>query len=157
MDWLILGKGDSPASNDGDQFRIPIYDVRLAAGSGTFLEREKRIGEMPVDGAFLRSLGLSSAEGLGVVQAEGDSMMPRISDGARVLICLSDKKDNRLTEGIYAFRLGDQLRIKRLRPIGLGGVEAISENPIYAPERLEGEVMQHFEVLGRALWAGTIL
>ena len=153
IDWLVTGVGDEP-SRDQSIYFVPVYDVKLAAGAGQMLDREKRNGEMPIDRALLLSLGLTSTDGLGIVEAEGDSMEPLISDGGRVLISLNDR---RLTEGVFAFRLGNDLRIKRLRPIGLGGVEAISVNPIYPPERLEGDVMNHFEVIGRALWAGTIL
>lgn len=153
MDWLISGVGETPDQNDGLVF-IPIYDVKLAAGQGSFVSRERRIGDMPFDKALLTSLGFVDGKGLGVLTAEGDSMEPMISDGARVLIDFNDK---RLREDVYAFRLGDSLRIKRLRPIGLAGIEAISANPVYAPEHFEGDILNHFEVIGRALWAGTIL
>ncbi len=153
IDWLLLGTGDSPVTDDG-LVRVPIYDVKLAAGAGSFIDRERRIGDMPIDKWLLSALNLQSADGLGVLTAQGDSMVPLISDKARVLINFADK---RLIEGVFAFRVGDDLRIKRLRPVGLGGVEAISENPVYPPERLSGDVMEHFEIIGRALWAGTLL
>ena len=153
IDWLILGDGDGPIRDDAISY-VPIYDGRLAAGDGALTGREQIVGQMPIDRELLKSLGLPNADDLGVMTADGDSMEPLISDGARVLISFANK---RLTEGVFAFRLGDNLRIKRLRPVGLGGVEAISENPIYPPERLSGDEIEHFEIIGRALWAGTLL
>lgn len=153
LDWLVRGKGDSPSKEDG-VVKVPIYDVKLAAGAGSFVDRERRLGDMPIDKALLATLGLRNADGLGILTAQGDSMVPLISDKARVLVNFNDR---RLAEGVFAFRVGDELRVKRLRPVGLGGVEAISENPIYPPDRLSGDVMEHFEIVGRAIWAGTIL
>ena len=80
-------------------------------------------------------------------------MEPTIPDGARVLL---DLKDNRLREGIFGFRLDDELRVKRLRRIN-EGVEIISDNPRYEPERLVGHDLDRFAVIGRVWWMGAIL
>ena len=153
IDWLATGVGETPTV-DSDLLKVPIYGVSFAAGNGSLFNGANRVGEMPFDRAYLRSMGFTSTEGLGIVTASGDSMEPLISDDAPVLIC---HKDTRLREGIFAFRLGDTLRIKRLRHHGLNGVEAISVNPLYEPEVIEGELLNHFQILGRAHWSGTLL
>jgi phage repressor protein C with HTH and peptisase S24 domain len=152
LQWLATGEG-APNAGAGGYVGIPIYDVRLAAGVASFSEAAQVIGEMPFDLDLLRQLGRATADGLGVLESSGDSMEPLIPDGARVLI---DFKDTRLRERIFGFRFGDELRIKRLRRT-LDGVEILSENPRYEPELLTGEQLEHFGIIGRAIWAGAVL
>ena len=153
LEWLATGTGRPNGTSSG-YADVPILDVRLAAGAASISDGAQQIGVMPMDMALLRSLGRSSSEGLTIVEAEGDSMEPIVADGARVLV---DTRDSRLREGIFAFRLGDELRIKRLRRRGVDGVEVLSENVRYEPELLTGEQLEHFAILGRALWAATPL
>ncbi len=147
LEWLATGAGHPNGTVQGF-VEIPLLDVQLAAGAGSITDLAQQIGLVPMDMAMLRDLGRSSSDGLRFVEAEGDSMEPLISDGARVLV---DTRDTRFREGVFAFRLGDELRIKRLRRRGLDGVEVISDNPHYEPELLEGHALEHFAILGRAL------
>lgn len=147
LEWLATGSGQ-PNSMAHGFVEIPLLDVQLAAGAGSISDLAQQIGVVPMDRTMLRAVGRSSAEGLRFVEAEGDSMEPLISDGARVLV---DTRDTRFREGVFAFRLGDELRIKRLRRLGLDGVEVISDNTHYEPEVLEGHALEHFAILGRAL------
>lgn len=152
LQWLLTGEG-VPNAAAGGYVGVPIYDVRLAAGTASFADGGQVIGEAPFDFSLLRQLGRTNGDGLGVLEAEGDSMEPTISDGARVLV---DLKDVRLREGIFAFRFDDELRVKRLRRTG-DGVEILSDNKHYEPERLEGPDLERFAVIGRVLWQGAML
>lgn len=150
--WLAMGVGSPNAANDG-YIGVPIYDVRLAAGVASFADAAEQVGEMPFDKGMLRSLGRTSSEGLAVFEAEGDSMFPTIQDGARVL---ADLKDTRLREGIFAFRTGDELRIKRLRRL-VDGIEIKSDNDRYSPELVTGDAADELTIIGAILWTGTAL
>ena len=99
------------------------------------------------------SAAVKWSQGLGFLTSDGDSMWPTVPDGARVLL---DLRDTRLREGIFGFRLGDELRVKRLRRL-VDGIEIISDNEHYPVERLDGERLEHFQIIGRALYVGTIL
>lgn len=152
LTWLLTGQG-LPNAEAAGYVGVPIYDVRLAAGTASFSEGARIVGEAPFDYQLIRQLGRTNADGLGVLTAEGDSMEPTIPDGARVLV---DLKDTRLREGIFGFRFDGELRVKRLRRVG-EGVEIISDNPRYEPERLEGTDLERFAVIGRVWWVGAIL
>lgn len=149
--WLATGRG-VPNGAAGGYIDVPIYDVRLAAGVAQFAEAAEQIGAMPFDRGMLRDLGRTSADGLGVFIGEGDSMFPTITDGARVL---ADLKDTRIRDGVFAFRTGDELRIKRLRRL-MDGIEIRSDNEkLYPPELLTGDAADELVVIGRILWTGT--
>lgn len=148
--WLATGLGSPNAANDG-YVGVPIYDVRLAAGVASFSDAADQIGEMPFDRGLLRDLGRSNADGLAVFHAEGDSMWPTIPDGARVL---TDLKSTRLKEGVFAFRVGDDLRIKRLRRL-VDGIEIRSDNERYPPEVVKGDDADELTIIGSVLWTGS--
>lgn len=150
--WLLTGEG-SPNAAAGGYVSVPIYDVRLAAGAASFCDGAEQIGNMPFDLGLLRDLGRSNADGLGVFIAEGDSMFPTIADGARVL---ADLKNTRLREGVFAFRTGDELRIKRLRRL-VDGIEIRSDNDRYPPELVTGDAADELTIIGSVLWTGTAL
>lgn len=152
VDWLVTGRGSPDAAAAGHQ-SIPLYDVRLAAGVAKFSDAARVITDVPVDPMLLRELGRTSTEGLGFVLADGDSMFPTIPDGARVLL---DLRDTRLREGIFGFRLGDELRVKRLRRL-VDGLEIISDNNHYPVERLGAERLDDFQIIGHALYVGAFL
>lgn len=150
--WLATGNGSPGAANDG-YVAVPIYDVRLAAGAASFSDGAEQIGEMPFDRGLLRDLGRNDADGLGVFIAEGDSMFPTIADGARVL---ADLRNTRLREGVFAFRTGDELRIKRLRRL-VDGIEIRSDNERYPPELVVGDAADDLAIIASVLWTGTAL
>ena len=134
LDWLIMGEGDSGRASD-TIVNIPACN-----------DPE---GGMPFTRAFLVRLGYAAPESLCVLHAEGDSMEPLITDGAPVLI---DRSDARLREGVFAFRIGEHVHVKRLRPAGSSGVEILPANPAYPPETLPDG---RFVLLGRAIWTGN--
>jgi len=153
-EWLVLGHLPKHVHH-ADQgeigyYRVPVLDVRLAAGSGAWNANQIVHGEMIIDDELMREMGRTNTDGLFIAHCDGDSMEPEISDGAPVLI---DSRFDRFREGVYAFRYGEHLRIKRLRLAGVGGYEAISANPVYPPERIEGPDLEHFAIIGKALRA----
>lgn len=110
---------------------------------------------VPIDGDLLRQIGRTSADGLGWVESDGDSMSPTIPDGSRVLL---DLHDTRLREGVFGFRLENDLRVKRLRRVG-DGIEILSDNPRYPGEMLDGPTLEReqFQIIGRAKLGVTFL
>lgn len=154
IDWLVTGRGSPDASGAGFH-AIPLYDVRLAAGVANFTDAAKVIAMVPIDADLLRQIGRSTAEGLGYATSDGDSMWPTIQDGSRVLL---DLRDTRLREGIFGFRQGNNLRIKRLRQLG-DDIEIRSDNERYPPEVISVSENDHdgFQIIGRAKIAETIL
>lgn len=152
ISWLITGRGFPDAEAEGIK-AIPLYDVRLAAGVAKFTDAARVIAMVPIDADLLRQLGRSNTDGFGWVTADGDSMFPTIPDGSRVLL---DLQDTRLREGIFGFRLENDLRVKRLLRHG-DGVDILSDNPRYPTERLQGEDLNHFQIIGRAKLGVTFL
>lgn len=173
--WLATGQGpqrvtaeenvsatlperESPIGKHGATTykEVPRYDVTLAAGHGSFVERAPLLDHIPFTQTFLRrKLGRSSTDGLVILDARGDSMEPTIGDGDLVMV---DTNTTDLQGGVMAFVLDDVAYIKRVRILMEGGVEIRSDNAeVYPPERLSGDRLGDLQVLGRVRWVGKVI
>lgn len=104
---------------------VPVLGVEIAAGNGTHSDSEEVEGKHSYAVAWLRSEALDSAQ-LRRAKARGRSMEPTICDGDSILINLAERK---ISNGrVYAFRIGDELRVKRLYRQMDGKVRVVSDN-----------------------------
>ncbi|MEQ8605146.1 MAG: S24 family peptidase [Marivibrio sp.] len=153
-DYYEFGADESHSESDTP--RVPRYDLALAAGHGSFIDRAELLDHIPFTQAFLRrKLGRSSTDGLVMLDARGDSMEPTIGDGDLVMI---DTRERDLQGGLMAFVLHDVAYIKRLRPLMAGGLEIVSDNAeLYPAERLGQQDLADLQVIGRVRWVGKVL
>lgn len=152
LDWLVWGKGEGDSV--GDVIKVPRFDATLAAGAGSWNEGKKRLDYIPFTPAFFQKrLGRPSGAGFAVLEAIGDSMEPGISDGDLLLI---DEDDVRLSDGVFAFVLDEEARVKRFRK-RVDGVTIISDNTAYPPEELAHDALGRITIIGRVRWVGKIV
>lgn len=146
LDWLVFGRGDGPS---GDPLiRLPRYDVQLAAGAGAWNEGRRQLEDIPFTRSFLRDhLGRDTANGLCILTARGDSMEPTISDHAWLVI---DQNESQPFDAVFAFLLGGEARVKRLRRM-TDGLMLISDNEAYPPEVVRGDELKKLQIIGRVL------
>lgn len=153
IDWLVWGRGDGVTAS-GEVIRVPRYEATLAAGAGSWNDGRRRLDDIPFTQAFFQKrLGRPTGAGFSVLTARGDSMEPGISDGDLLLI---DEMDNRLTDGVLAFVLDDEARVKRFRR-RIDGVTILSDNPAYGPEDLSADQLGRISIIGRVRWVGRVL
>jgi transcriptional regulator with XRE-family HTH domain len=152
LEWLVWGRGDGPEG--ADLIRVPRYAVELAAGDGRWNEARQWVEDVPYTPQFLRRvLNRSSAAGLSVLEARGDSMFPTIHDGALVLV---DEAQQRITDGIFAFVLDGDARLKRFRR-SMSGLTIISDNPAYPAEEIDTSQLSALQIIGQVLWVSHAL
>lgn len=152
LEWLVWGQGDGPQG--GDIVKVPRYAVELAAGAGRWNEGRQWLEDVPFTGDFLRKvLNRTSAAGLSLLSARGDSMFPTIADGAIVLV---DETMTRLTDGIFAFVLDGDARLKRFRRT-VSGITIISDNPAYPPEEIDTSQLSALQIIGQVRWVSQVL
>lgn len=84
------------------------------------------------------------------IRVAGDSMDGTLADGDTVLIDRSRKKP----DGVFAIRVGDALRIKRLQQMTDGTLRVSSDNPMYQPEHIHPENMSQVDIVGQCYWRG---
>ncbi len=152
IDWLVWARGDGKSA--GGVIRVPRYDATLAAGAGSWNEGKRRLDDIPFTETFFQKrFGRPSGTGFAVLTASGDSMETKISDGDLLLI---DETDTRIVDGVLAFVLDGEARVKRFRR-GIDGVSIMSDNPVYPEERLPLDQLDRINVIGRVRWVGSVL
>lgn len=152
LEWLVWGKGDGPEG--ADLIRVPRYAVELAAGVGRWNEARQWVEDVPFTPEFFRKvLNRNSAAGLSVLEARGDSMFPTIHDGAMVLV---DEGQQRIADGIFAFVLDGDARLKRFRR-SMSGLTIISDNPAYPAEEIDTSQLSALQIIGQVLWVSQAL
>lgn len=153
LDWLVWGRGEGPADRGG-VVKVPRFDATLAAGAGAWNEGKRRLDDIPFTSAFFRKrFGRQDGTGFAVLEARGDSMEPTIADGDLLLI---DETDTRLIDGVFAFLLDDEARVKRFRRL-MDGVAIQSDNPVYPVEEISGAGFKKLKIIGRVRWVGKVL
>lgn len=143
--WLLTGK-----DSGNEEVHVPMYDLKLGAGSGPFFERAKLVDHIPFLKSYLLSrTGRADGKNLAIFQATGDSMSPTIDDGDIFMVDLKNKNSR---DGVFAFVYENEARVKRLQ-FGFQGVTVISDNAdLYPAELLTDEAMNNIQIIGRAIW-----
>lgn len=141
---------------DPDEFSfVRRADVSFANGVGKVAYTQDDKPPLVFRTDFLRKLGVAEGKAV-VVDADGASNLPKIPEGAVVLVNTGDNE--RLDGDFFAFRVGEDLLIKRLQMLDEIGVLATAENPDFKPkQKVYRPGDDDFEVIGRAVWAGSRL
>lgn len=120
-------------SNNQANFKfIPLYDVPVSAGHGSFFDAENIIQQIPFDAEWLEREELIAGQ-LACLPIKGDSMSPSLKTSDIVLIDLTHQRG----DGVFVLRLNGALRIKRLQWLADGRLRISSDNPIYETEYVD--------------------
>ncbi len=156
LDWLLLGIGDGEPvpghtglGADRDYTEVPLYDIEASAGDGSFFDQEQVSSFLKFRNDWLKREGLHQKD-LVAIRVSGDSMDGTLADGDTVLIDRSKKKP----DGVFAIRIGESLRIKRLQMMTDGSIRLSSDNAMYQPEVIHPENLNQVEIVGQCYWRG---
>lgn len=130
---------------------LPVYDLRLSAGPGSYHDQGEPLFYEPYRFQWLRSISAASPEHLIVARVDGDSMENTLHNGDQVLIDRSRRRATR--DGIYGLRRDDELQVKRIAVDPRNGLlTIISDNPTYP--RWPDVNPDSVDIIGRVIWLG---
>ncbi|MBY4730767.1 XRE family transcriptional regulator [Cupriavidus pauculus] len=130
-------------------------DVKASAGAGNLVFYETEKGRLAFRRDFLRQAGVSEADAV-VIYADGQSMEPRIPDGAVLLVDTSRRE--MANNEVHVVRLEHEILVKRLRREIGGGVWIISDNPDktkYPDILVTPDKEDLIAIIGRVFWMGA--
>lgn len=150
MDAVIDGMSNqaiTPVIDDDKYYYIPCYSQAGGMGNGRSSQHEEITGKHSYSQSWLLAENLDPAQ-LCRIKGEGDSMLPTIAHKDSILV---NKAENKVINGkVFAFRVGDEIRVKRLYRQMDGKVRVVSDNPDkaqYPDEFLSIDDMP--EIIGR--------
>jgi len=149
--WLV-GDADDPGEPGayGDLITIPELDVRLSAGPGSFIEHENQVGIWQMSRRYLTDELRVNPVNLAVVEVTGDSMVPTLHSGDRVIIDHSDQNIGR--PGVYAIWDSNATVVKRLEVVPYSDppmIVLISDNKNHNQYTVPADQVQ---IIGRVVW-----
>lgn len=158
INWLATGNNETPniATLDiNGNIRVPEYDVQAAAGCGSFVDCEVKVGEFSFPEAWLRQKKLYGYK-LCVISAWGDSMEPSIQHEDSLLLKLLEESEKAAYDGVYVLRLDGMLLVKRMKYSMMDqGHHIISDNPDYDTMFVPNDEFDgRIEIIGSV--AGTV-
>lgn len=149
-EWVGIKTWDKHTPLDDDEVEVPfLRDIEFACGDGSVSDEDYNGFMLRFSKATLRRIG-ANTDGSGILcfPARGDSMEPKISDGATVAINTDDKK---IIDGkMYAINEDGWKRIKMLFRVGPEKVSVRSYNKAEHPD--EEKSLSEIEIVGRVFW-----
>ena len=143
----------SSTAEPGEGFvKIPRYKVEASAGGGTLIHSEQIVDHLTFKADWVRNaLGVPPSS-LALINVKGDSMEPTLSNGDVILIDMGIHgfDDN----AVYVLRVNGTLLVKRVKRNLNGSVVVSSDNTIYPPETIIGDLVDDLKVVGRVVWCG---
>ncbi|MEO8490962.1 S24 family peptidase [Pseudomonas sp.] len=139
-------------SKDSSFITIPQLDVAGSMGPGRVPpDHIEVIRDITVHLDWLKTQGLSYSklENLAIIDGDGDSMEGTFRNGDALLV---DRGITEIrTDAIYVFTLEGELFIKRLQRLTGGSLRMISDNPVYPPIMIEGDMLAKVHIQARVL------
>lgn len=177
LEWLLHGRGRGPVRIDGaapaapaerrivarrqaDSVRLDELDIQGGAGASMNLEAmgddaDSVIGQWTMPRAAYAQMFSAPAERVRLIMVVGDSMVPTLHPGQRVMVDTGDRTPS--PPGLFVVWDGLGLVIKRLEPVPGSNPQAVrimSDNSRYTTyERTLDEAFINGRVVG--LWART--
>lgn len=159
LTWLLTGEHSEGAQVAGtpknsDLVFAPMFDVQASAGMGSDVVAEGVEDYFAFNKSFLsRQLNVSGDE-LVFVTISGDSMLPTLHDGDRVLVDMSQKLVNH--EGLYLLQSESGLMAKRLSD-HQGSLRVVSDNPEFENRTIEASARDANPIAGKIVWCARIV
>ena len=140
-----------PLPEEDYAFAPFLKDFAFIGGAGCKEGSDYNNFRLPFGKSTLRRLGVQ-IENVFCCTLEGDSMWPRIPDGATIAV---DKGRNTIKDGdIYAFVQGGLYRVKYLYKLPGGRGRIRSHNEEEHPE--ETASLEDIQIVGRVFWVSTL-
>jgi phage repressor protein C with HTH and peptisase S24 domain len=157
----LTGETDNPnlepdqprtvGASDGDGgVPIKVVDLSYSMGDGINIEDYPEETTQLFDSNFLRSISRAASDRLIVVRGDGDSMSPTLVNQDMILVDTSQKIVNQ-QDRIWACGMYGAGMIKRLRMVGEGRVEIVSDNHLIDNRTVDADDLV---IVGRVIWVG---
>lgn len=140
LEWLASGRASSHHSVEALAERY-VYKEPLA------FETDWLKSEFP-----------SAFENLLLTHVKDESMEPTLMQGDFILVDTNDRDPEAIHHGLYLFKLGDRILIKRLQCLPENMIRVLSDNPAYESFSLDlSDKPTGLSIMGRVVWFGRKL
>lgn len=160
LNWLLTGEQNQSSQptgslSDNDLVFAPMFDVQASAGLGTDVHAEDISDYFAFNKSWLSSQLRVNGDKLAFVSIRGDSMLPTLHDGDRVLVDMSQQRVQ--GEGVFLLQSEDGLMAKRLKAKRDGIIDVMSDNPEFENWEISDENEDANQITGKVVWCARNL
>jgi phage repressor protein C with HTH and peptisase S24 domain len=156
VEWLATGQGtpakgkrEAPAVSEPAEFVTMARNILRAGANRSSIQSSQIVDYLSFRNDWLHRVINTDPRSLVLVEAVGDAMAPTIDEGDLVL---ADLRESRFRhDGIYVFRTGGTLSIKRIQRQSDGMLLVRGDNAAYEPSTAKPDELS---TIGRVLWIG---
>ncbi|EKE78471.1 S24 family peptidase [Oceanibaculum indicum] len=134
--------------------QVPRYEVRASAGAGALVHSEQIVDYIAFREDWVRRTLRRSPRDICVIEAQGDSMEPTISNGDLLIVDMSIGTIR--DAAIYVISWRGVLLVKRISPKLTGELLIFSDNPRYSGDTLTADQAAELHVIGHVIWHGGL-
>jgi phage repressor protein C with HTH and peptisase S24 domain len=156
VEWLATGRGTAAKNRPEPQATVELSEFVMmprhmlrASGGRSPVQSSQIVDYLGFRADWLDQTVHADPRSLALIEAAGDAMAPTIDEGDLVLCDLRDTRFRH--DGIYVFRSGATLAVKRLQRQIDGTLLIRSDNPAYEPIKVKPDEVG---VVGRVIWIG---
>jgi phage repressor protein C with HTH and peptisase S24 domain len=137
----------------------------LASGQATSQNSAEALAERYVykeplafETDWLKSEFSNAFENLLLTHVNDDSMEPTLMEGDLILVDTNDRDPEAIHHGLYLFKLGDRILIKRLQYLPDNIIRVLSDNSAYEAFSVNlSDKRSGLSIMGRVVWFGRKL
>lgn len=160
LNWLLTGEQSQSSQptgtlSDNELVFAPMFDVQASAGLGTDVHAEDISDYFAFNKSWLSSQLRVNGDKLAFVSIRGDSMLPTLHDGDRVLVDMSQQRVQ--GEGVFLLQSEDGLMAKRLKAKRDGIIDVMSDNPEFENWEISDENEDANQITGKVVWCARNL
>ena len=136
-----------------DHVELDFYDVGVSDGHSSLVLQEDECDCLIFSSKFFDDEIGVNIENVFLMPVKGDSMAPTLRGNAIVMV---NRVEAFYADGIYVFKFGSQIMIKRLQ-FTKTGLNVVSDNTTtYEPWKITHEEISsgNFELIGEVVWSG---
>ena len=128
-----------------DHSFLPIFDLDESAKQNVLIESDSVHDLIGFDNEFLKTKFGLTKDNAGFVNIVSDAMYPTLSEGELALINTDVTSFN--SDGIYLFKVNNQLLVKRIQLLPTGSINIISDNQKYSNFELSQQQIDESEIV----------
>lgn len=141
-----ISENNQATDNDDSVISIPVLENQGTNNN----ELPEPIAAIQVSKLWIMPrIKTAKLEDIRIVNVLGNTMAPTLQDGDCVIIDTSIT--NFVSDGVYVFRFGDNLIIKRAQLHFDGSLWLISDDNAFPPMQIKGKEKESLEIVGKCL------
>lgn len=150
-DQPVHSRTDIAAEEQGEAIAIPMATFKASAGNGNYVTESKELDRYVIDKKELGPAAQAALKkkGMMLIEVEGNSMLPDLRPGERVIVELTESSHTIKNDAVYLIRIEDAIMLKALQRRPGNKLVVISRSDTYPNYTINLDDDPDLEVIGK--------